>query len=177
MQKDVIFSGFGGQGILLIGKILADVGMSEGRYVTWFPSYGPEMRGGTAYCQVIISDDPIASPVVSNPAVAVVMNRPSMEKFGPKVKEGGLLLINSSLVPDETDRTDIEVVRVPANQLALEAGNTRASNMVILGALARCFDLVSKDGIKVKIEEEFRSKSQFISSNLAAFEAGFSHEG
>lgn len=176
MQKDVIFSGFGGQGILLIGKILADVGMNEGRFVTWFPSYGPEMRGGTAYCQVIISDDPIASPVVSSPSVAVVMNKPSMDKFGPKVKKGGLLLVNSSLIPDESERTDIEILRIPANQLALDSGNVRASNMVILGALTRSLDLVSLEGVKAKIEYEFRTKSKFIPSNLAAFDAGYSHE-
>ncbi|MBW1642885.1 MAG: 2-oxoacid:acceptor oxidoreductase family protein, partial [Deltaproteobacteria bacterium] len=120
MQKDVMFAGFGGQGILLMGKILALAAMDEGREVTWVPSYGAEMRGGTANCNVVISDRPIGSPVIRNPMHLVVMNRPSLEKYGPLVRPKGVVLINSSLVTADTGREDIDELTVSANDIATE---------------------------------------------------------
>ena len=122
MQRDVIMAGFGGQGILLIGKMLAYAGMHEGKEVSWLPSYGPEMRGGTANCTVVISDKPVGSPVIRSPRAVVAMNLPSLEKFEPDIREGGLLLINSSLINRGPERDDLTVVEIPANELASELG-------------------------------------------------------
>jgi 2-oxoglutarate ferredoxin oxidoreductase subunit gamma len=134
MQRDVIMAGFGGQGILLIGKMLAYAGMHAGKEVSWLPSYGPEMRGGTCNCTVVISDKPVGSPVIRSPRAVVAMNLPSLEKFEPDLREGGLLLINSSLISRGPERDDVTVVEVPANEIATELGNPRGANMVALGA-------------------------------------------
>lgn len=142
MTTELIFAGFGGQGVLLAGQVVTYAGMDEGKHVSWLPSYGPEMRGGTAYCSVVVSDEEIASPSVVNPDVVVVMNRPSMEKFESKLKPGGTLIMNSDLIETEPTRTDIRVVRVPANTLAEEAGTLKAANMVALGACNECTPVV-----------------------------------
>ena len=127
MQSEVMFAGFGGQGILLIGKILASTAMEQGFQVGWIPSYGPEMRGGTAYCTVVISDRPIGSPIIRNPKHLVAMNRPSLEKFAPMVKPGGIVLINSSIIPIGSGRTDIDELKVPVIDIANELGNVRSA--------------------------------------------------
>ena len=142
MQRDVIMAGFGGQGILLIGKMLAYAGMREGKEVSWLPSYGPEMRGGTAYCMVIMSDRPIGSPIVKNPQHLVAMNRPSLEKFAPVVKPGGVVLINSTLIPVRAGRDDVDELAIPVNDLALEAGSVRSANVVALAAFAAAMAVV-----------------------------------
>ena len=126
MQSEVMFAGFGGQGILLSAKILAHAGMEEGKEVAWVPSYGPEMRGGTAYCTVVISERPIGSPIIRNPLHLVAMNRPSLEKFAPMVKPKGVVLINSSLIPIKSGRSDIDELIVPANDIAKKLGNVRS---------------------------------------------------
>ncbi|MCX6645296.1 MAG: 2-oxoacid:acceptor oxidoreductase family protein [bacterium] len=113
MLMEVVMAGFGGQGLMLIGKLLAEASMDEGKEVSWLPSYGPEMRGGTANCTVVVSDTPVASPVINMPQSLLVMNRQSLEKFGPLVKPGGLVLVNSSLIPITTGRTDVHEVRIP----------------------------------------------------------------
>jgi 2-oxoglutarate ferredoxin oxidoreductase subunit gamma len=115
MQEEIIISGFGGQGALFAGQLLAYTALDQGKEVTWIPSYGPEMRGGTAHCTVIIGDEPIGSPIVRQPSTAIVMNLPSHEKYGKLVQSGGLLVVNSSLVPAECDRNDIREVRIPAS--------------------------------------------------------------
>jgi len=135
MQTDIVISGFGGQGALFAGQLLAYAAMDEGHHVTWIPSYGPEMRGGTAHCTVIISDDEIGSPLVRHPAAVIAMNLPSLDKYEPLVAPGGVLVVNSSLVTRHPARTDIRVVEVPANAIADELGSNRLANLVLTGAL------------------------------------------
>ena len=135
METSIIISGFGGQGALFAGQLLAYAGMDEGRYVTWIPSYGPEMRGGTAHCIVIISDEPIGAPTVARPDIAVAFNLPSYDKYEPLVAPGGLLVVNSSLVERQSSRADIDVVYVPANAIAEEWGTSKMLNMAAVGAL------------------------------------------
>ena len=134
MQNEVMFAGFGGQGILLIGDILAHAAMEEGFEVAWIPSYGPEMRGGTAYCLVVISDRPIGSPIIKNPMHLIAMNRPSLEKFAPVLKPSGIVVINSSLISIGSGRDDVDELLVPANDIAGDLGSTKAANIVALAA-------------------------------------------
>ena len=144
METSIIIAGFGGQGVLFGGQLLAYAGMDAGRHVTWIPSYGPEMRGGTANCTIIISHDPIGAPLVIQPDVAVTLNQPSFDKYETLVKPGGLLVVNSSIVPSETGRTDIEVVYVPANAIAQEYGTVKMLNMAAIGALLRLRPVLDK---------------------------------
>lgn len=172
MQSEVMFAGFGGQGILLSGKVLAHAAMAEGLEVAWVPSYGPEMRGGTAYCTVVISDHPIGSPIIKNPLHLVAMNLPSLEKFAPDVKPGGVILINSSLIPIEAGRDDCDALKVPAVDIAKKLGNAKAANIVALSAFVARSGVVSMDALRTCIEEEFRKKPKLIPLNLKALEAG-----
>jgi 2-oxoglutarate ferredoxin oxidoreductase subunit gamma len=173
MQNDVIMAGFGGQGILLIGKMLAYTGMQEGLEVSWMPSYGPEMRGGTANCTVVISDRPVGSPVIQSPRAVVAMNLPSLDKFEPRVRKDGLLLINSSLIDRTSDRGDIRVVLVPANDIAIELKNPRGGNMVALGAYVGCSGAVPIEAVEKVVRETFASKPKVIDANVAALHRGF----
>ncbi|MFH1807948.1 MAG: 2-oxoacid:acceptor oxidoreductase family protein [Pseudomonadota bacterium] len=172
MHREVTIAGFGGQGILLTGKLLAHAGLDEGREVVWLPSYGPEMRGGTAYCNVVISDQPIGSPVFQNPTAAVVMNRPSLDKFGPRVKPGGVLIINTSLIDVDTDRTDIQVHHVACNDIAMEEGTGKAANMVALGAYLGLTHAVKLETVHHLIKETFGHKPKIVDINLRALQRG-----
>ncbi len=173
MHNDVIIAGFGGQGVLLIGKMLAYAGMREGKEVSWLPSYGPEMRGGTANCTVVISDRPVGSPVVEHPRAAVVLNLPSLDKFESAVKAGGLLLVNSSLIERRAARSDVTEVRIPANEIANELDNPRGANMVALGAYLGATGAVSVETAEEIIRETFSAKPRFIDANLEAFRRGY----
>ena len=173
MERTVVMAGFGGQGVLMIGKLLAEACLSEGKEVTWLPSYGPEMRGGTANCTVVIADHPIGSPIVGRPLDAVVMNRPSLEKFAPTQRPGGVLVINSSLITIEAGRDDLKVLRLPANDLAQAEGSTRAANMAMLGAYVGCTALAGKDAVLAMIRETFASKPKFIDINCRTFLRGY----
>jgi len=173
MQTDIILAGFGGQGILLIGKMLAYAGMHQGKEVSWLPSYGPEMRGGTCNCTVVVSDTPVGSPVVRSPKVVIAMNRPSLDKFEPMLKAKGLLFINSSLIDRKAERGDVEAIYVPANEVAIECGSPKAANMVILGALVGKTDLVRLDFVKSTIEDTFAGKDKIIQLNFKALERGY----
>jgi 2-oxoglutarate ferredoxin oxidoreductase subunit gamma len=173
MKLDVMFAGFGGQGIMLIGQMVAYAGMAEGRQVSWLPSYGPEMRGGTAYCTVVVSDSPIGSPVSRNPSCCVVMNRPSLEKFAPTVKPGGLLVVNSSLIPITSERQDIDELLVPCNELAMELGAGKAANMVVLGAFVGRTAVVKLESLDPLVERQFAKKPKFIPLNKEALRVGF----
>ena len=173
MQRDVIMAGFGGQGILLIGKMLAYAGMHEGMEVSWLPSYGPEMRGGTANCTVVISDKPVGSPVIRSPRAVVAMNLPSLEKFEPDVREGGLLLINSSLINRSAERDDLTVIEIPANEVASELGNPRGANMVALGAYLGATDAVPVDSVIEVVRETFAAKPAVIDVNIEALRRGY----
>ena len=158
MQNEVQFAGFGGQGIMLIGKILAHAAMEEGYEVSWVPSYGPEMRGGTAYCTVVISDRPIGSPIIKNPLHLVAMNGPSLEKFAPAVKKDGIIFVNSSLIAFGADRDDADEFRVPVVEIAKELGNVKAANIVALSAFVARSKIVSMETLKACIKEEFSRK-------------------
>src|SRR5512143_920952 len=135
MQTEVIFAGFGGQGVLFAGQVLAFAAMDAGHDVTWMPSYGPEMRGGTANCTVVIADEEIGSPLVRHPKAAVVMNLPSLDKYEPLVAPGGVLIVNSTLITRRPAREDIRVIEAPANAIAEELGSAKLANMVLAGAL------------------------------------------
>jgi len=173
MQNDVILAGFGGQGVLLVGKMLAYAGMADGKEVSWLPSYGPEMRGGTCNCTVVISDKPVGSPVVERPRAAIVLNLPSLDKFEPMVKPGGLLVINSSLINRTSSRSDLEVVLVPANEIAMELGNPRGANMVALGAFLGATRAVSLEAVDGLIRDTFAGKPKVIEVNLASLRRGY----
>ncbi|NLI20962.1 MAG: 2-oxoacid:ferredoxin oxidoreductase subunit gamma [Clostridiales bacterium] len=148
MEKQFLIAGFGGQGVLLIGQLIAKAAMSEGREVSWMPSYGPEMRGGEANCAVVVSDEAIGSPLVSEPPVLVAMNKPSLLKFMPKMPCGGTLLYNASLIQDVALRDDIRVIAVPCNEIAARLGNDRVANMVMLGAVQRASDVCGDDALR-----------------------------
>lgn len=172
MQSEVMFAGFGGQGILLIGNILAHAAMEEGSEVAWVPSYGPEMRGGTAYCLVVIGDRPIGSPIIRNPMHLVAMNRPSLEKFAPVVKPNGVVVINTSLITIGSNRDDVDELLVPANDIAKELGSTKVANIVALGAFVARSKIVDFKLLRKCVQEMFSSKKKLIPINIAALEAG-----
>ena len=152
MLIKTVFAGFGGQGVLLMGRNLAQAAMLEGKNVTYFPSYGAEVRGGTANCTVAISDEEIASPVASSPEFVVVMNEPSLVRFQNQVQTGGLLFVNSSLIDTEIARGDIDGVRVPASEVAENLGDPKSANMVMLGAFTKRSSLVSIDTVMESLE-------------------------
>ena len=172
MQSEIMFAGFGGQGILLIGKVLAHAAMEEGFEVAWIPSYGPEMRGGTAYCTVVISDRPIGSPIIKNPLHLVAMNGPSLEKFAPTVKEGGVVFVNSSLIAFGADRSDVDELRVPVVDIAKELGSVKAANIVALSAFVARSKIVSMKTLEDCIKTEFSKKPKLIPLNMEAMSAG-----
>jgi 2-oxoglutarate ferredoxin oxidoreductase subunit gamma len=170
---EVLMAGFGGQGMLLSGKLLAHAAMEEGKEVSWLPSYGPEMRGGTANVTVCISEKQVGSPYITMPAALLVMNQPSLEKFAPKVKKGGLIIVNTSLIPIQADRDDCKVLYIDAAGLAAKAGTARAANLVMFGAYVGWSQVVGHDMCVKMIEEEFAGKAKFIPANVAAFKAGY----
>ena len=172
MQNEVMFAGFGGQGILFSAKILAHAALEQGFEVVWIPSYGAEMRGGTAYCMVVISDRPIGSPIVRNPLHLVAMNRPSLEKFAPVVKSGGVIMINSSLISCDAGRQDVDEIKIPVNDMAIEIGNSKAANIVALGAFAARSKMVDFEILQECVRAEFAAKAKLISLNMAALEKG-----
>ncbi|SEF62651.1 2-oxoglutarate ferredoxin oxidoreductase subunit gamma [Caloramator fervidus] len=169
-HQEIIFAGFGGQGILSMGKFLAYAGLEEELNVSWFPSYGPEMRGGTSNCSVIISDSPIGAPIVTDATAVVVMNRPSLDKFESHVVKGGLLIIDSDLVNREPERTDIEIIKIPAQRIAEEIGSKKIANMVLLGALVEKTKIVSMESLLKALKEH--GKEQFYELNKKALERG-----
>jgi 2-oxoglutarate ferredoxin oxidoreductase subunit gamma len=168
-----IFSGFGGQGVLMMGYVLATAGMHENKHVTYLPSYGAEVRGGTANCTITVSDEPIASPVASFLDLGVLMNTPSLVKFEAKVKAGGTIFLNKDLVDLKPKRTDIEVVAVPANAIAERLGLARSANMVMIGALAQKTGLVSLKSVIKSVKEIFATKgSKVHKMNTLALKEG-----
>ncbi len=172
MQKEVQFAGFGGQGILVSAKLLAKAAMKQGSQVAWVPSYGPEMRGGTAYCTVVISDKTIGSPIIKEPSHLVAMNRPSLEKFESSVKPGGIILINSSLIPVGSKRKDVDEMYIPVNDAAIKVGNVKCANIIALSAFAARSKLVDMDILRECIKEEFASKAKLIPMNMEAVDKG-----
>jgi len=177
MKEQCIFAGFGGQGMLLIGKFLAEAGMQSGKNVSWLPSYGPEMRGGTANCSVVVSDTPVASPLISAADTVLAMNLPSMTKFEKLVKKDGLLLVNSSIVSEKSSRSDVDVVYVPCNEIAEKIGNPKGANVVFLGAyLAKKGSVVDVDTMIEAIRTELGAKkAKFLEGNIKALHAGMDY--
>ncbi len=172
MQTEVMFCGFGGQGIMLIGQMLAYAGMNEGKNVIWMPSYGPEMRGGTAYCTVQVSDRDVGSPIIDRPQCIAVLNRPSLDKFDGKVRKGGLIIINTSLIDADSQRDDISVLHVAANDIGLENGTAKAANMAMLGAYVGYTQAVKLESLEPLVRWQFEKKPQFIEPNLKVLERG-----
>ena len=172
MQNEVQFAGFGGQGIMLMGQIMAQAAMQQGYEVVWIPSYGPEMRGGTAYCTVVVSDRPIGSPIIRNPKHLVAINRPSLEKFAPMVKPGGTIFINSSIISIDAGRTDVDVIKVPIIEIAKELGNVKAANIVALAAFVSRSQVVDFDILRESVKARFASKEKLIPLNMKALEEG-----
>ncbi|MCL5265920.1 MAG: 2-oxoacid:acceptor oxidoreductase family protein [Chloroflexi bacterium] len=173
MHEDIVLSGFGGQGVMFAGQLLAYAGLREGKHVAWVPSYGPEMRGGTAHVTVVVSDEEIGSLIVAHPTVAVVMNLPSFERFVPAVKPGGLLIVNSSLIAETVDRDDILTLRVPANDISLELGNDRLANMVMVGALLASRPVVSKESVVESLKKILPERRQrLLEINEQAMQRG-----
>jgi len=177
MITRTIFAGFGGQGVLLMGYVLSHGGMHKGLNVTYFPSYGAEMRGGTANCTVTLSDKKIASPVASNPDVFVAMNYPSLQKFEAAVVEYGLVFLNASLINEELSRTDIEIIQVPAVELAREAGSERGANMVMIGAVCAKTGLLNMEETFKGMQAALKGRDKFFEQNEKAIERGFTFIG
>ena len=173
MLIKTIFAGFGGQGVLSMGLNLAQAAMLEGKYITYLPSYGAEMRGGTANCTVAVSDEEIASPVASSPEFIVAMNQPSLIRFQNQIESGGLFFINSSLIEAEISRGDIDIVEVPANSIAEELGSPRSANMVMLGAFTKKSNLASLSSVIEALKDTLKNKQKLIAINKKALQAGY----
>ncbi len=177
-MNSLMIAGSGGQGILFVGKLLAQAAMLEGKNVTWFPSYGAEVRGGTANCTVVISDGLIGSPVVRDPDFMIVMNEASLERFENRVKKGGLLLYDSSMIKKKPVRPDIEKANIPAGELALSLGVPLAANMVVAGALAHKANVCGLATMKAALEELTpKSRAKTLSANMKAIEEGWTYFG
>ena len=173
MTEKIIIAGFGGQGIMSLGQMLCYSGMDEGHRVSWLPSYGPEMRGGTANCHVIVSDEDIASPIVSIADTVIAMNLPSLDKFESRLKKGGKLFINSSLIEKKAQRDDIEVFYIPANDIANELGNSRVAGMVVLGAYLKKAGTVKPKSVIESLKKVLgEKKAGLIPVNEKALERG-----
>lgn len=173
MEERIIIAGFGGQGVMAMGQLLTYSGMLEDKKVSWLPSYGPEMRGGTANCNVIISTEPVGSPVVVEATTAIVLNKPSLDKFESSVVSGGRLFINSSLIDRKSTRDDIEVYYIPANEIANDLGNSKIANMVMLGAYLQATATVEVDSIYKAFGKVFgESKAHFLPINKEGLEKG-----
>ena len=177
MILNLLIAGFGGQGVLFMGKAAAETAMLTGKEVSWLPSYGPEMRGGTANCSVVVSDKPVASPLISVADTVLAMNLPSMLKFQSEVKPGGLLLVNSSIIEEKSNRDDCDVVYVPCNHIAEKIGNPRGANVVFLGAyVAKKPDVISEEAIINAIRVELgERKAKFFEGNVKALQAGIEY--
>jgi 2-oxoglutarate ferredoxin oxidoreductase subunit gamma len=162
MYQDVMIAGFGGQGVLVAGKLLAHAGMLEGKQVTWFPSYGAEIRGGTANCTVIISSSDIGSPVVQHPSTMIILNEASFQKFEPMIMQDGLIFLNTSLVKAPFKRSDIRYIEVRANDIAEELGDIRISNMVMLGAFLKGTGVVAMDSVLAALKQVLPPRRHFL---------------
>ncbi|MBZ0295517.1 MAG: 2-oxoacid:acceptor oxidoreductase family protein [Anaerolineae bacterium] len=173
MGDEFVFAGFGGQGVMFAGQLLAYAAMDEGLEVTWIPSYGPEMRGGTAHCLVVVSQRPIGSPVVQHPKVAVVFNNPSFDKYAPLVAQDGLLIVNASLITRQSHRSDLTKFDVPATQIADQLGDTRVANMVLLGTALAAHPVLPLDAVCRALEAHLPKRHHdLLPLNLAAIERG-----
>ena len=173
MTQNILLAGFGGQGILFAGKVAAYSGLMDGKEVSWLPSYGPEMRGGTANCSVVLSDKPVGSPVFAHPTELIALNEPSLSKFEAGVVSGGCVFINSDVVTDKVSRPDLTAYYIPCNTIADEVGNAKVSNMVMLGAYEAGTKILKPETIEAMIQEMFTgAKAKFVPLNIEAFRRG-----
>jgi len=174
MQKEIIIAGFGGQGVLFGGQVLAYAAMDSGKEVTWIPSYGPEMRGGTANCTIVIADDEIGSPLVKNPPLAIALNLPSFDKYEELLASGGTLIVNQSMVDRGARRTDIHVILVPCNEIAEEIGDKKLMNMVAVGALLTALPELTLKDIEKALESHLPARHKhLLPKNYEALKRGF----
>lgn len=174
MYQGIRIAGFGGQGVVSAGILLAQAGVENKLNASWLPSYGPEMRGGTANCSVVVTDGEVFTPIVSAPDTVIVMNEPSLPKFEPMLKKGGLLILNSSLINSRPTRTDIRVVCVPCNQIAEKIGMDKVASMVALGAFVKLTGAVTLDGVADAMKKVYkRAKPEMLALNKQALQAGF----
>lgn len=172
-QQEIIIAGFGGQGILSSGRLIAYAGMLENKHVSWLPSYGPEMRGGTANCSVVVSEDPVGSPILNSATSLVVMNGPSLDKFESWVVKGGLIITDSALVNRVPSRTDVEVVEIPATQLANDMGNAAFAGIILLGKLVAKTGVISRESFEEALKEVLPEKKHYlIPEEMKAFDLG-----
>jgi len=177
MQNEIIVAGFGGQGVLFGGQLLAYTAMDHDLHVTWIPAYGPEMRGGTANCTVIVSDEEIGSPMVREPKAVIAMNMPSQDKYEPLIKSGGVLVVNSSIVDHLATREDITIHNIPANDLAEQVGNPRSTNMILLGALLSELPIFPLEAIIESLHGHTPDRNKrFIPSNIEALTLGYNYK-
>jgi 2-oxoglutarate ferredoxin oxidoreductase subunit gamma len=173
MHEEIIISGFGGQGVLFAGQLLAYAAVGAEKHVTWIPSYGPEMRGGTAHCTVVVSDEPIGSPLVRHPTSVIALNLPSLEKYESLIKPGGLLVYNKSLIVATPGRADIHYVAVAANVIAEELGNIRQANVVLLGAYLAVTGLLPLESVETALDNHLPERQRrFLASNKEALRRG-----
>ncbi len=173
MQTEILIAGFGGQGVLFAGQVLAYAAMDAGHEVTWFPSYGPEMRGGTANCTVIIADEEIGSPLVAHPQVLMALNAPSLDKFEPQVQPEGLVVANASLLNRGVTRTDVKAIALKASHIAEALGDRRLANMVMLGAMMPRFPMLTMEQIKTALKGHLPArKHHLLEANYRALDAG-----
>lgn len=173
MLNELIIAGFGGQGVMLMGQLLSYAGMYEGKNVSWIPSYGPEMRGGTANCSVVLSSEEIGSPLVTEPTALIALNRPSLDKFESTVKPNGIIIYNSSMIDRVPARTDVKVIAVPANDIAKELGNDKVANMVSLGAFIKATGCVAPEMLLEVLKKKMSAKAQqLLPLNKEALERG-----
>jgi len=173
MQTEIVLSGFGGQGALFAGQVLAYTALEAGKHVTWIPSYGPEMRGGTAHCTVIISDDEIGSPIVRHPAAAIVMNIPSLERYEPLVRKDGVLVVNSSLVDRQVQRNDLTALMIHASEEAEAIADKRLANMVLLGAYLQASPIFTLEAVGTALEHHIAEhRRKLLPANLQALRRG-----
>ena len=173
MLIKTVFAGFGGQGVLSMGLNLAQAALLEGKNVTYLPSYGAEVRGGTANCTVAVSDEEIASPVASSPEFIIAMNQPSMVRFQNQIQSGGVLFVNSSLIETEISRGDVDIIKVPANSIAEQLGSPRSANMVMLGAFTKKSNIVSISSVIEGLKSALKKKQKLIAVNTEALMAGY----
>lgn len=172
--EQIIMAGFGGQGVLFLGRVLAEVGMTTGKNVSWIPSYGPEMRGGTANCTVVLSSNEIASPIVHEPDTLIALNGPSLAKFEPKIKKEGKMFYNSSLINQKEFRSDLKTWGIPATKLAAELGNEKVANIVMVGAYCRFSEMFTPQDVTETFPRLVpANKKEMLEINLAAFNKGF----
>ena len=177
MTKQILLAGFGGQGILFSGKFLAYEGLIEGKELSWLPSYGPEMRGGTANCSVILSDEPVGSPIVNNPDILIAMNLPSLDKYEDATVEGGQILVDSSLIERKVERKDVEAYYIPATKLASDNELSGLANMIMVGYLIKKTGVIPYENVAKTMEKLVPAKKQhLVEKNMKAVELGYNYQ-